>query len=120
MLSFRASNLSDCAKEHVLREVGCVGIGSDCSCEGVCGGVCVFSDPRNTPLGNTELLFGNPAAGALWNLIYKYSRKNRAVATIHVFKGQRYRMRPYICVATGFYMAIQSYALRGAALGFKG
>ena len=54
------------------------------------------------------------------DLNYEYSRENRVVATVHVFKGRRYRMRPYICVATGFYMAIQSYALRGAALGFKG
>lgn len=120
MFSCRASILSNCAKEDVLREVGCVGIRSDCSCEGVCGRVLVCSDPKNTPLGNIELLFMNPVAVALCNLNYEYSRKYRAAATIHVFKGQRYRMRPYICVATGFYMAIQSYALRGAALGFKG
>lgn len=54
------------------------------------------------------------------NLNFEVPRKNRAVAATNVFKDQRYRMRPFICVVTGFYMAIQSYALRGGALGFKG
>lgn len=59
---------------------------------------------------------------ACWccNLNFEVPGRNRKVAALHLFKGQRYRMRPYICVVTGFYMAIQSCALRGGALGFKG